>query len=282
VAEPLRYADEYDPEFVGQLRSSLLHAATVLGDVLDHIVVVGGLVPSLLPGPEHDAAFEAHVGTTDLDLGLSLAVLDDNRYEAIASSLVRAGFEPDVNENGQRTRQRWRSTLHPRLTIDFLIPPASETTEPGTLQSLTSDLAAYVIPGLDLAHRDRVRVRLAGTTLRGARTERDVWVCGLAAFIVLKALAFAKRSKDKDAYDLVYVLQTRPEDVARAVDTLRALLQNPDVDRALAILRSEFDAVDGHGPIAVATFLTRGPDAVIQADAVAYVRDLLRLVHAPH
>lgn len=41
MAEPLRYADEYDTEFVGQLRSSLLQAATVLGDVLDHIVVVG-------------------------------------------------------------------------------------------------------------------------------------------------------------------------------------------------------------------------------------------------
>jgi len=56
MAEPLRYADEYDPEFVSKLRSSLLHAATVLGDVLDHIVVVGGLVPSLLPRPEHDDA----------------------------------------------------------------------------------------------------------------------------------------------------------------------------------------------------------------------------------
>lgn len=53
MTEPLRYADEYDTEFVGQLRSSLLHAATVLGDVLDHIVVVGGLVPSLLPRSEH-------------------------------------------------------------------------------------------------------------------------------------------------------------------------------------------------------------------------------------
>lgn len=91
MAEPLRYADEYDTELVGRLRSSLLQAATVLGDVLDHIVVVGGLVPSLLPRSEHDDAFESHVGTTDLDLGLSLTVLDDNRYEAIAGSLRRAG-----------------------------------------------------------------------------------------------------------------------------------------------------------------------------------------------
>lgn len=53
MAEPLHYADAYDTELVGRLRSSLLHAATVLGDVLDHIVVVGGLVPSLLARPEH-------------------------------------------------------------------------------------------------------------------------------------------------------------------------------------------------------------------------------------
>lgn len=108
-----------------------------------------------------------------------------------------------------------------------------------------------------------------------------MWVCGPAAFIVLKALAFAKRSKDKDAYDLVYVLQTQPAHAAHVAATLRALRPNVDVDRALAVLRADFSAVDGHGPIAVATFLTRGPDAVVQADAVAYVRDLVRSVDGP-
>ena len=56
-----------------------LHVATVLGDLLQtELTVVGGLVPSLLiPQSSLPAAAEAHCGTLDVDLGLSLALLDE-------------------------------------------------------------------------------------------------------------------------------------------------------------------------------------------------------------
>ena len=58
-------ASDYAPGLAVEARRMCLHVATILGDLLDEIVVVGGLVPYLLV--EQDAATEAHVGTRDLD-----------------------------------------------------------------------------------------------------------------------------------------------------------------------------------------------------------------------
>ena len=87
-------ASGYSPEWVADARAALLYAATVLGDLLDEdLVVVGGLIPSILiaqdPPPE---GVPLHPGTMDLDLGLSLGLLDDARYSEIAKRLRQAGF----------------------------------------------------------------------------------------------------------------------------------------------------------------------------------------------
>jgi len=94
---PLHTAADYTPEQTELIRSATLTAATILGDYMDDLAVVGGLVPSLLiPQTELPAGADPHVGTMDLDLGLDLAILDDQRYEGIAERLRESGFTPDT------------------------------------------------------------------------------------------------------------------------------------------------------------------------------------------
>ena len=113
----------YPPGQLELARATCLHVATLIGDLGDDVVVVGGLVPSLLC-PEIALAGQhiAHPGTLDLDLGLSLAVLDEERYVVLQRRLRSAKFAPDTNQEGRPTRQRWR---HPGggTTVDFLISP---------------------------------------------------------------------------------------------------------------------------------------------------------------
>jgi len=182
------------------VRSTCLYVATKLGDLLDDIVVVGGLAPTLLIDQDHlPPGAERHVGTLDLDVGLSLAILDDRRYEEIVARLTRAGFSPDKNEAGNATRQRWRVAVGATayVSVDFLIPPSTATDKGGTLRHLDKDLAAVITPGLGLASRDREKVNLKGTTIAGEAAERDLWVCGPGAFVVLKALAFDGRGETR-------------------------------------------------------------------------------------
>ena len=43
----------------------------------------------------------------DVDLGLEVAMLDTGRYHTLAERLRGCDFEPDKNEEGNLTRQRW-------------------------------------------------------------------------------------------------------------------------------------------------------------------------------
>jgi hypothetical protein len=97
---------------------------TKLGDLLDDVVVVGGLVPSLfIAQDELPVGGDAHVGTMDLDIGLTLAVLDEGRYRTLTERLRRAGFRADVNEQGNPTRQRWKIENVEKVTVDLGLLP---------------------------------------------------------------------------------------------------------------------------------------------------------------
>ena len=160
MAPKPRTASGYSKTQVGLVRATCLYVATKLGDLLDDVVIVGGLVPSLLIDQEGTA--EKHVGTADLDVGLALAVFDHKRYQELTERLRQAGFGPDTNEKGNPPFQRWKIDGPPKVTVDFLIPPTTED-EPGArIKFIEPDFAAIIAPGLRLAFRDRVKVTLDG------------------------------------------------------------------------------------------------------------------------
>jgi hypothetical protein len=70
-------AVDYSLGQLERVRATCLYVATKLGDLLNDIVVVGGLVPSLIVDQATlPDGTEAHSGTQDLDLGLALALLE--------------------------------------------------------------------------------------------------------------------------------------------------------------------------------------------------------------
>lgn len=271
-------AADYSPKTVALVRATTLYLATKLGDLLDDIVIVGGLVPSLLvPQDGAQGSTAPHVGTMDVDLGFALGLLDQQRYHEVCERLRNAGFSPDVNEAGKPTSQRWRVDVGGNVvTVDFLIPKASPQDVDGSLRNLEAGFAAIITPGLELAFQDRVKVTIRGETLLGEQAEREVWVCGPGAFVVLKALAFRNRGENKDAYDLVYLLQNYGSGVGDVADHLKPLLGSPVAQEALTVLRNDFREARLTGPMRVAAFLGSPGDAAICADAAGAVRELLR------
>ncbi|MCX5829815.1 MAG: hypothetical protein NTV58_17745 [Deltaproteobacteria bacterium] len=276
IAKPTR-ASDYVPKQVALVRAVCLFIATKLGDLMDELVVVGGLVPSLIIdqstlSPETDT----HVGTMDLDVGLSLAIFDEKRYEALAERLRRAGFVPDTNEEGRLTNQRWKIKDFGHVTVDFLIPPSDDRDQGGRLKHIQSDFAAIVTPGLRLAFIDRQQITLSGKTIIGEEASRRIWVCGPGAYTVLKTLAFDGRGENKDAYDLFYVLRNYGAGIGDVVDRLRPLLKDSETRKTIDILKRDFLNQDGLGPRRVSEFIHGAPDDDIQADVVGFVRMLLK------
>ena len=270
-------SDGYGTEPFGLVRRTCLYMATKLGDLLDEVVVVGGLVPYLLVDQENlPSGLQPHAGTMDLDLGLALAILNRDRYRELGRRLRDAGFEPEVNVQGNRKLQTWTvATPHP-VSVDFLIPPTEQMDEGSALIHIESDLAAIVTPGLELAFEDRRWKELSGHIPSGAWATRIVPVCGPGAFTVLKALAFGNRAENKDAYDLFYVWNgIGVPDVA---ESLAPLQPNTYIDNALSVIERDFCNHDGPGPIATAQFITQGLDDNVQADVVGHAQEFLRFM----
>lgn len=270
-------AEGYQGEHLELVRATCLYVATKLGDLMDDLVVVGGFVPSLIVDQaDLPEGAETHVGTMDLDVGLTMALLEEERYREVAERLRRAGFTNDVNEDGNPTRQRWKiEEGGNEAKLDFLIQPSLDSDRGGKLRNLEQDFAAIIAPGLHLAFRDRRRVELAGETIKGEGATRTIWVAEAGSFVVLKALAFDGRGENKDAYDLHYVVRNYgagPGDVAAR---LQPLLDDPEAQKAVEVLRRDFSDFNHVGPRRVAEFLTGGADDDIQADAVGDVAALL-------
>ena len=126
-------ASEYHEEDLLAVRAGCLYLATKIGDIMEDIVVVGGLVPSLLIDQDRaqneeitPSLFSRHVGTKDIDLGLALSILDEERYMELSARLRSAGFVSDINHRENPARFRWRLGIE-SLTVDFLIQPSGST-----------------------------------------------------------------------------------------------------------------------------------------------------------
>lgn len=280
-ADKPKYAVGYSPTAVERVRLVLLFIASKLGDLMDDIVVVGGLVPYLLVDQAKLPGSRRHVGTMDLDLGLSLAVLDDERYREISSRLRAEGFHPEEKMDGGTRRQTWSlGEGRERVTVDFLIQPNRQGATPGKLTQIEADFAAITVEGLELAFLGRREMILSGKLPNGSRITRRVWICGPGAFVVLKAMAFHLRGENKDAYDLFYMLREIPVDDI-AAEILEFPRNQRTVVKAIGVLRDDFVTNDA-GRVQAAEFITGVRDDGIEADVMAFVSNLISKISKRH
>lgn len=276
-------AEGYRDASIELVRATCLQVATVLGDLMDDLVIVGGFVPSLLIDQSNLAeGIEAHVGTLDLDVGMSLAIFDDEHYETIIERLRVADFEPDVNAKGNPVFQRWLHRDYSKITVDFLIPPSYDTDRGGRIRILDKDFGAIIAPGLELAFQDFEIIEISGATLKNEKAVRRVKVCGAGAYVALKSLTFRNRGENKDAYDLYYLVRNYGSGVEDVAAHFRKLLPNDECETALQILREDF-AETNHVGVRRAVAFLRGEgetDELVQAEVVGFIQSFLGFVES--
>ncbi len=270
-----KIAADYNPDSISRVRRILLLIASKLGDLMDDIVVVGGLVPYLIVEQKNLSGQRRHVGTMDIDLGLSLAILEEDRYREVSDRLRAEGFNPEVKIEGTIRRQTWAyGEGHEKVTVDFLIQPNEQGASPGKLTQIEKDLAAVTVAGLDLAFKCKREVSITDKLPNGGILTRSVNVCGPAAFVVLKAKAFRLRGENKDAYDLFYLLrELTAKEVAK--DFHKLDMQDENVLETIKFLNEDF-IINNGGRAQVSEFLIGQRDEGIEAEVLAQIQALLR------
>lgn len=280
----------YDPAVAQRLVAESADIVRALGFAADHVVLIGGLVPGLLV-PVLDPGLEPHVGTADIDLCLSVALVEGatETYERIETVLKRLGFE-----EGNATF-RWQRRSGLALTIEFFCPanesrPAGRAFRPaatanpigkhnlgGRLSALALDAGEILTTDVEVVRREVALPRNKGTITM------DLRVTGPVAFLVAKSQALvgkSARDKPKDAYDIVWLIENWPGGPAAAA---AAFLERPsfasrEVAPAFAGIRDAFSDTDRVGARSYARFVAASPSeqAQLERRAVGAVGEFIR------
>lgn len=261
---------------------------TLLGDLgpwRERIYLAGSLAPRYLVGQLPEEA-RAHVGTTDVDLIIGLALGDERpeTYRTLQNNLEKAHFEQ------KEPSFRWaRDVDGVTVLVEFLCE--TDEVEPGRIfrpkgEFTGSGLGAFNVRGAHLVRDDFIEHEIEGERLDGGGQSRvTVRVANVLPYTVLKVFAFQGRHENKDAYDLVFTLLNHeggPRTVGRA-SAGSAVARHPQVEEALMLLQERFSDASRDGPNAYASFLAAPDDdaqkARLRQEAIATVREFLGGFH---
>lgn len=251
-----------------------------LGPWRERIYLAGGLAPRYIVGRLPEGA-RAHVGSTDIDLVIGLALGDENpeTYRTLQNNLEKSGFdqlEPSF---------RWgRDVEGVTVVVEFLCE--TEEVEAGRIyrpkgESTGAKLGAFNVRGAHLARSDYVEVELEGDRLdEGGRSKVTLRVVNILSYTVLKILAFQDRHENKDSYDLVFTLlnvEGGPVEAGRSARSSPIAGHHQTVE-ALALLEERFGGVEQDGCISYALFLgdEEGERARLRQEALATIREFLK------
>jgi hypothetical protein len=237
-------------------------------------VLLGGLVPELLCS----SSGMLHAGTTDVDVQVDLEIaagaVNTTRLER---ALANAEFTVDPDHIW-----RWQAEIDGRKTlVKFELLADLDSQPAGAVVSFDAceALGAVNLRGTGFAARDYAP-RPLHARIGGVSYEVNVNVAGLAGFLLAKAAAAYGRRKEKDWYDIAFVLLHNDAGGPEAAAQLILDRFGEDVlvvtRSALDDLRANFAGVNAQGPAAYASQLAIDhPEldtAQLRADAVVAVR----------
>jgi len=272
---------DYDDATTARCERALVTLLGDLGPWRGRVYLAGGLAPRYIVGQLPDGA-PAHVGTTDIDLVIGLALGDETpeTYRTLQNNLIKAEFKQ------LDSSFRWgRKVDDVSVVVEFLCE--TDQVDGGRIfqpkgEYVGSKLGALNIRGAQLVRHDFVERELSGERLDGGGMSRvTLRVVNLLPYTVLKVFAFQDRHENKDAYDLIFTLLHAEDDPhsAGVVAAASPIAAHDQVTEALALLEERFADAAQDGPSAYGLFLAAPDDgderARLRQEAVATVRRFL-------
>ena len=224
-----QHYSEYHAQVTDGILGEAAYLLRAIGFGSYHTILIGGMVPGLLVLDPPDSS-RPHVGTTDLDFCLSIALVegDTAEYERIEAALKSAGYEPEG------ATFCWRRSTGLRPKVEFFCPADKEgpvgvlfrpkAAENRTAkQNMGSSLSAMALQAGSAISADVVQViRDVDLPDGQGRVSQTFRISGLVGFLVAKVAALTGRDKPKDAYDIVWLLEAWEGGPAGAASSMMA------------------------------------------------------------
>lgn len=215
----------------------LIEVMNVLGSFRDEIVLVGGWVPELLyPN-------RGHMGSIDVDLAVSRTALRPNAYQTILSRMLKADYSHHASPTHFTKKV---AGVEEPVKVDLVSGQYQEGDKAQTIH--VDELELNTLRGLDLAFDVSQEIEISGTMPDGAQNTVRARIVRPEGFILIKAFALDERQKEKDAYDIHFVLRNYEPHVEALADRVRPLLSNGLARAGYEILRAKFATLESVGP----------------------------------
>ena len=214
-----------------------------MSDYADEFYLIGGwAVYYLLDRPDRTPEAIGFAGTEDVDLAFLVPMAE---LERIMERLGQRGYQ-------RSTSQRMLREVSGKTVIVDLLGGKPEVRDSFTLKK-----------------------RISGRTLAGEILDAEVSVANLPACLSLKARAFDENPKDKDAYDIYYLVTHGGAEDGDAASEVKSVLQHPLIAEGLKVLHLHFGRVEGKGLRAATQMLNR-LEGKTAKEATALVRGSFR------
>lgn len=219
-------------------RSVLIEIVNILGAFRDEIVIVGGWVPDLKYPDKH------HIGSLDVDLAISPTASRSDAYSSILARLSRQDYTHKANP----TRfYRCVPGVSDPIKVDLIT--GQYVLDQRTDAVHVDGLSLNALRGVDLAFEAREEIRIDGTMPDGTSNTARAWIVRPEAFILIKAFALAERAKEKDAYDIAFVIHHYDPSLATLAACLAPMIGGGLGSEAYGILAEKFATYESVGPV---------------------------------
>ncbi len=252
-------------------RAVLLEVLNALGAMRDELVIVGGWVPDLLYPTSN------HMGWLDVDLAVSPKAIGGNAYSSIRERLTKIGHT--MRESPTRFFKHMPGLANP-IKIDLITGLYVSQQKQDSI--LVDEIRINALRGIDLAFEASETITIDGRMPDGSVNQVTARLVAPEAYILIKAIALDERTKDKDAYDIAFVLNHYQPSLADMARKVHGISRAGIGKEALQLLRAKFRTFESVGPVwAGRAASTAGEDPVqFQRAAFEDADALFRLLDA--
>lgn len=226
----------------------LCEVLAVLGEAVSQAYLVGGwAVYYILDRPDRPVTRLPYAGTLDVDVAL---VFQLPEREELIGRLISKGYVRDNRIENRLLRLFPGGQIEP-VAVDLL----------GGDREILQNLI--------------YRVRIVGETPGGRSFEGSVGVANIEACLAMKAIAFDRDPKDKDAYDIYYLVTHAWDEQGDCAAHVEVTLHHPLIQEGLNALEIHFGRLEGRG-LRKAMQMLRDQDGMDSVEARAAVRGSMR------
>jgi hypothetical protein len=201
-----------------------------------------------------------HVGSLDIDLGLDPSALANGEYASLIKLLKGQGYRQRNDLNPElkpfqlvRELPQEDGSAPIEVVVDFLMQRNVKVAKNDP--PLLEDFRVQGVNGTELAIRLAENFRLSGSMPGGGTNTVTISVCSIPAFLVMKGFAIQNRHKQKDAYDIYYVVRNYRDGIPALAEACRPVLNEPEGREGYGYIDGKFGAFDDYGPTSVRKFV---------------------------